>query len=546
MKKFLFLLMFASRALFAQEDMSTVWQVKLDHKSDNSDIDFKKGLMLASDDSRVSIVKADDGKILWSKKFKEITPDLRKVDDQIAMWDANVLFCFDRKIGKDKIACIDINSGTVLWSTDKYQDLTDENIIYIPEMEAFAVSTKAALTMIKARTGEELWTTQKFKGVVGAYQYSGSDGSLVMLNYKPNGLASLFSGFKNQIMKVNMKNGDVMWDQTYVGMVERKVITHTPTAHIDIQNGKVFLYLNGLQVYDYNTGAQLWNAAFDFTVDVVSPPSGAKRFGVYGAVADPLIAGNDVYVLDFKTPRKQYIKKYDLNSGKLLWTSPEIPDAKAIPGMYLVDNTVVIQMGGQVECQAYIVQKTAAPGGGYEIEYIWKKYYRVAKPLGVMAYDATNGKQLWESERFRKDITNAFIADRNLIIASGKALYSLDIKSGKDNYEIQLGDDKIGLAQKIVDYKDKVIVIGEKGVASHAKSDGKLASSGKYKTADYAGMYGNMLIMETEKNDIAVFDVESCKFKQYDARKGASSRLSDDGQNVYVWDKKELLKLSTH
>jgi outer membrane protein assembly factor BamB len=544
MKKMLIMLMFVSKCLLAQEDMTTVWEVKLDHKSENSDIDFKKGLMLSSDDSRVSIVQAADGKILWSKKFKEITPELKKVDDQIPMWDANVLFCFDRKIGKDKVACIDINSGTVLWSSDKYQDLTDENIIYIPEMEAFAVSTKASMTMVEARSGKELWTTQKFKGVIGDYHYS-SDGNLVMLNYKPNGLSALFSGFKNQIMKINMKNGNVLWDQTYVGMVERKVITRTPTAHISVDNGKVFLYLNGLQVYDYNTGAQLWSAAYDFTVNVVSPPSNAKRFGVYGAIAEPIISGNDVYILDFKTPKKQYIKKYDLNSGKLLWTSSDIPDAKAIPGMYLVDNTIVLQMGGQVECQAYIVEKTPQPGGGYEITYIWKKYYRVAKPLGVMAYDANNGKQIWESERFRKDITNAFPSDNNLIIASGKALYSIDIKTGKDNYEIQLGDDKIGLAQKIIEYKDKVLVVGEKGVSSHSKMDGKLVSSGKYKSADYAGMYGNMLMMETEKNDIAVFDVESCKFKQYDARKGASSRLSDDGHHVYVWDKKELLKLAT-
>src|SRR5436190_10000804 len=101
-------------------------------------------------------------------------------------------------------------------------------------------------------------------------------------------------------MHINMKNGDVIWEQTYVGMMEKKVWTRQSTAHIDVTGGKVFLYLNGLQVYDYKTGAQLWNAAFDFTIDVISKPHEAVRFGVYGAVADPLIVGNDVYVLDFK------------------------------------------------------------------------------------------------------------------------------------------------------------------------------------------------------------------------------------------------------
>jgi outer membrane protein assembly factor BamB len=541
MKKLMLLFALLSQTAIAQEDMSTVWETKLDQKSENSAIDFKRGLMLGSDNKQASIVEAGTGKVVWTKRFKDITPELRSVDEQIAMWDANVLFCFERKMGKDKIACVDIGDGSVLWTSQKYQDLTDENIIYIAEMEAFAVSTKTNLTMIKARTGEELWTTQKFKGVVGSYSYDKADQSLVMLNFRPSGLGALFSGFKNQIMRVNVKNGDVIWEQTYVGMMERKVITREPTAHIDVMKDKVFLYLNGIQVYDYNTGAQVWSAAYDFTVNVVGPPSGAKRFGVYGGIADPLIAGNDVYVLDFKNPRKQWLRKYDLNSGKLLWSSPEIPDAKAIPGMYLVDGTIVLQMGGQVECQAYIVTKNQDGS----ITYTWKKYYRVAKPLGVMAYDASNGKMLWESERFRRDITNAFPSGNNLIIASGKALYSLDVKSGKDNYEIPLGDDKIGLAQKIIDYKDKVIVVGEKGVASHNKSDGKLGASGKYRAADFAGMYGNMLMMQTEKEDIAVYDVETCKFKQYNARSGATSRMSDDGQFVYVWDKRDLIKLST-
>ena len=198
-----------------------------------------------------------------------------------------------------------------------------------------------------------------------------------------------------------------------------------------------------------------------------------------------------------------------------------------------------------MECQAYTKEKVPAPGGGFTYYYTWRKYYRVAKPLGVMAYGTDNGKMLWESERFRRDITNAFPSGNSLIIASGKALYSLDVKTGKDNYEVPLGDDNIGLAQKIIDYKDRVLVVGEKGVASHNKSDGKMVTSSKYKTADFAGMYGTSLMMQTDKEDIAVFDVETCKYKQYNARSGATSRLSDDGEFVYVWDKKDLVKLST-
>lgn len=533
-----------SGSLFAQEEMSVTWETKLDHKIENTGISDEKDMLLASNDKEISICKNKDGSIVWTKRFKDITPGLGKIDEQIPMWESNVMFLFDRKMGKDKIACVDIQTGNFLWMTDKYQDVTEDNVVYIPEMDAFAVSTKAALTMIKARTGEEIWTTTKFKGVVGAYTVS-NDNHIVMLNFKPDLLSSLFAGFKNQIVKINMQNGDVLWDQTYIGLAEKKVVTREPTAKLRLVAGKVFLHLNGLQVYDYVTGAQQWSAAFDADLNVVSKPANAKRFGCYGVVAEPVIVGNDVYVIDMKDKKKQFIKKYDLNSGKLLWTSPEIESAKALPGLYFVDNTLILQIGGVIECQAYILQKQRNPDGSYTITERWMKYYRNVKPNGVQAFNATNGEKLWESERFKKGITNGFPVDNKFIISSGKALYSLDIKTGKENVEIPLADDDIGLVQKIIDYPDRVIVVGEKGISGHSKTDGKLINSGRWKSGDFAGLYGKTLLFQRENDDFAAYDVETCKFLTYNARKNSVSKLSTDGKFVYVWEKNTVAKLAT-
>ena len=546
MKKIIYCLVLLLAAVDsrAQQEMSETWSTKLDHKIENNGLSDAKGYCFGSDDKEFSFVNNSDGKIIWTKAFKDIAKGLRKIDEQIPMWDANVLFVFDRKMGKDKTACIDLKTGDFLWMTEKYQNLTDESIIYISELEAFAVTTKTAVTLIKARTGEELWSTQKFKGVVGAYVYM-DDGFLVMLNYKPTGLAALFSGFKNQIVKINVKNGDVAWDDTYTGMVDKKAVTREPLAYLKSENGKIFLFMNGIQVYDYNTGAKLWSAAFDADQNVVSAPAHAKRFGCYGVVAEPIISGNDVYVIDMQGKKKQYIKKYDLNSGKLLWTSAEIDDAKALPGMYLSGNTVVLQIGGAIECQAYTYERRTNQDGSYEIIERWLVYYKNVKPFGIQAFDATNGKKRWESERFKKGITNAFPSGNNLIVCSGKELYSLDFLTGKEAYEVLLKSDDINLAQKILDYKDKVIIVGEKGVSSHTKSDGKLVCSGRWKSGDFRGVYGNSILFERENADVAAYDVETCKFKYYDARKGATSRLSDDGKFVYVWEKKTITKLST-
>ena len=537
-------MVFAISASYAQEEMKVLWETKGGHKMENTGLEESKGLVLGSDDKDVTVMDTKTGAIKWTKAFKDITDGIRKVDEQICMWDANVLFLFDRKMGKDKIVCVDITNGNFLWITDKYQDITEENIVYISEMEAFAVSTKAGVHMIKARTGEELWTTAKFKGVVGAY-FTTSDGFLVMLNYKPTLLAAIFAGFKNQIVKINTKNGDIVWDQSFMGVAERKVVTRERLAKIELQGDKVFLYLNGIQVYDYKTGTQLWSAAFDADINVVRPPANTKRFGVYGVVAEPVIVGQDVYVIDMKDKRKQYIKKYDLNSGKLLWTSPEIEDAKALPGMYVSGNTVMLQIGGVVECQAYIQRKERQSDGTYDIQEEWRVYYRNVKPNGVQAFDAGTGALLWDSERFRRGITNMFVADNNVYVCSGKALYAMDIRSGKDGYEIPLGDDGIGLAEMIKDYKDRVLIIGEKGISTHKKSDGSLVASGKYRKSDFAGKYDNVLLMQTERSDFAAFDIETCIYKDFNAKKNSINRLSEDGKYVYLWEKKTIAKIST-
>jgi hypothetical protein len=113
-------------------------------------------------------------------------------------------------MGKDQVACVDLDKGTLLWNTDKFQNLSEDNIVYIAEMEAFALSLKEAMVMITAKTGEELWQTTKFKGVVGQYIYNRDDMSAVMVNFVPGGLAALFTGFKNQIMRINLTNGNIL------------------------------------------------------------------------------------------------------------------------------------------------------------------------------------------------------------------------------------------------------------------------------------------------------------------------------------------------
>jgi hypothetical protein len=412
----------------------------------------------------------------------------------------------------------------------------------VPERQGFAISLKDKLVFIKVSNGEELWSTTKFGGVVGKYIYT-NDGHLVTVNFQPSGLMALFTGFKNMIAKINMDNGDIVWSNTYIGRAERKIISRDFLYDIVVEGPRVILRLNGIQVYDYNTGANLWSAAFDFTPDGVrGRPANARQWGVYGAVADPVFIKetNDLYVLDMSNRSNQFVKKYDANTGKMIWTSPEIKGAKAIPGMYVIDDKVICQIGGIVEFQSYEEIKSE-----YYTYYVYKVYFDNVKPNGLQAFNTKDGSLAWESEKFKKGITNAYVFENNILCSSGKELYKINYKDGTEQYSVPVTDGGVGLAVKIMPYKDKMIVIGEKGVSAYTPTDGKFIYSGKYKSATLEDVFDNILIMKTDKADIASFDLDSGKFKEFKAKTGASTTLTTDGKFVYIFEDKVVTKVKT-
>jgi outer membrane protein assembly factor BamB len=299
--------------------------------------------------------------------------------------------------------------------------------------------------------------------------------------------------------------------------------------------------LAGIQVYDYNTGANLWSAAFDYTPAVLKAPKDAVRWGIYGAVADPVVVGDDIYVLDMADKKNQYIKKYDYHTGKLLWTSKEIKGAKAIPGMTVVDDVVALQIGGLVEVQSRHKIVTQ-----YYTAYYSMIRYKNVTPNGIQAFNTSDGSLRWESEKFKKGITNGIAVGGNHIVCSGKSLYSIDIKTGADNYEVPVSKGGVGLAQMIMPYEeDKILVIGEKGLSTFNAADGGFIKNSIYKKSELSGRIGDILLMQADDN-YAAYDLNDLSFKEYKARKGAEIWLErKEAKYLYVYEKKAVTKLKT-
>ena len=136
-------------------------------------------------------------------------------------------------------------------------------------------------------------------------------------------------------------------------------------------------------------------------------------------------------------------------------------------------------------------------------------------------------------------------SDGHVIVCSGKALYKMDVKTGAEQYEVDVKADGIGLTEKILPWKDQIIIVSDKGVSSHNVSDGKLKAVSKYKKSFMEQVLDDKLIMKTKKSDIACYNLDNITFKEFNARKGAVTHLMNEGKNVYVYEKKTLTKLST-
>jgi outer membrane protein assembly factor BamB len=545
----------------AQAEMKSAWETTLTHKVNSSEFSEDAELLVTSNEKMISLVETKTGTVKWTKDFKTMTDGkLKKVDERIPMWDAKCIFLFDRKGGKDQMAVIDLENGNMLWSTDKYEDVTESSIAYIAELGMFAVANKKAFSMIKARTGEEVWETQGFKGALAKYIYN--DNTIVALNYSPAAagegllggfgkMAAGFGAFKSQITKFNTKTGEVIWQTDIKGAVEKEIATGKILAKMKLQGNKILLTMQGLQCYDMNNGSLIWGVTHsDEVLKSMNSGFGNKysKSAVYGAVAEPLIDGNDVYLFDMKSKSQQYVCKYDLNTGKLIWKSKELKKLTIAPNLYKVGNRIIIQIGGWAQVQGILKEQSGGGLAGMAMTITTTsavKFYKEFGPFGVEGLDATNGEIVWRSDRFAKGVTNAFIHNNEVIVASGKELYNLNPVTGAEKYEVSVKEDDIKFTEQIFRLGNNAILVCTKGVSSHIISDGKKNWSVKTKKGDLTEVAGNMAIYATEKSDQVVIDLNDGTYTTYDARRGAVTMNYADGLHILVVEKDKITKLKT-
>jgi hypothetical protein len=562
---------------------ATVWESEFDNKATRLASCGGDGeLVIGTDDNSASVLDAT-GKPVWNGDYKKITTNsTNKSEYQYTQWKGEkggYLFLFDeRKLGTDRVACISIESGKELWSSEAYQNLipkgtkglegTDEGeletVKYISELDAFMISQKGSIILVKANTGEKIWETNRFKGGVGKYIYNKEKNEIILANFKPTALGALFAGFKNQLVRINASNGEILWDATFVGTVEKELVTRRAILDMWIKDNKVFLYLNGLTVYDYNNGQKLWDAIYENDMDGggggMFSNTQSKKY--YRTIAEPLFTENAVYIVMLGTrDRTKYVEKHDLASGKLLWATEKVTGSFCVPNIYKTGNKVLIQIGGKVQVQEYRMETRVNPYTGsaekMRVPYIYWDYK--AQKNGLVCLDDSNGKLAWRSDKFDKRITDLILnEDKTVFAGDGDQFYCYEIASGKQLFDVKHDDAGVGKATDVIDFGDKVVVLSEKGLGAYNKKDGSRAyASDKIKGVDYFYHIGDNYFLRDQRNSkniIYGIDMTNGETKGSVQSKGKGGSptygdgidITSDGEYIFAFKGRKVEKIKVN
>ena len=577
-------------------NFSTVWEAQFENKSDRiAMVSWDGTIVIGTDENSASALNGD-GKPLWDGDYKKMTTNkTNKCEKQFAVFKdgGGYLFLFDsRTMGKDRVACLDMATGKELWNSEEYQDLVPkgknednsfaddgelETVKFIFELNAFLISQRNSVILVNADSGAKIWETTRFKGGIGKYIYSAEKNEIVMINFKPTALGALFSGFKNQLVRINAANGDIVWETTFRGTIEKELVTRRSIVEMWLKKDKLFLNINGLMVFDYANGKEIWAATFETDVESTNGGNslfgGKKRTKIYRTIADPIYTDNAVYLVMLGNRDKtKYIEKHDINSGKLLWTSEKITGALAIPNVYKAGNKIMVQIGGKVQVQelryeeasnatASAISGLGGFGGGGAakqwVPYIYSDYR--AQKNGVLALDDATGTTSWRSERFDKRITDLIInEDKTVFVGDGDEFYGYDVATGNQLFDVKHNDAKVGKATDVIDFDDKVVVVSEKGLAAYFKKDGSRAYATE-KLRGIDGWYkinGNFFLRDqrNSKNIIHGINMETGETKGSVQSKGKGGNpqfgdgidITKDGEYIFAFKGKKVEKIKVN
>lgn len=502
------------------------WKSSYDNKADFLHVSTSDGkYIIGTTQKDICVLDGTNGQKVWSNSFKDMA-DIKSCESQYFMEEAGVLFLSDKKMGKDNIMAIDIADGKVLWKTDRFEGVRISSIVYFPSLKSFAVITKDGLVALDARTGETRWTQSRFTGSLADWDYLEASDELVLLNYKTS-WGALFSGYKNQLMKIKASTGELIWETEYFGVIPTKYYTGQIISKMYVEGDRVFCLINGMQVFDLKTGQKQWQADYDVYDHKIG--LGAESFW-YDGIAEPLVVGDEVYLVKFKhASKKVSIEKRSLKDGSVKWETQMETKPDAVPTMAVENAKLILQLGGRVNIQ------------GKDNQGVYFSKNKWVDPFRVEVYDAATGNFVWKSDKLKDRITNLVVMNGQIYVADEKHFFAFDVNDGAVKLEQKL---EVGDAQELYVYNGQIGILGEKGfnmVNPAGESQYLVKLKEPYTNCPNIG--DNFLLMN--EDEIRIISLQSGKEKlAYKKEKKYHYQFAEDGSYLLTMSPKSVQRFS--
>ncbi|QOY85661.1 outer membrane protein assembly factor BamB family protein [Paludibaculum fermentans] len=297
---------------------------------------------------------------------------------------------------------IDTESGKLLWTRTDLGKLLEFNIEEVPGIPLLFIaensrrfSNNSSLVAISLETGEDVWKTEKMKGVLIDLVGNRAEGMVVALSceFAGNKVPVRYIGFDIATGQVKFEGGIKDKADLYINEKSGKFMPRLDLdghAQPTFEEGAMYLAYAGLHKIDTKTGAVLWGAPFDVT------EGHYKRTN-----SSPIVDGGLVY-----SSAKGIVRAFDKTSGTLKWTSSDF--GAAIPEILVRNNLVIARMGG-----TYFDSS--------------KREFELKKPLGIVALDSGSGQLKWHYDGAKESTTNmVYDAPSNTVmIADARSLVGL-------------------------------------------------------------------------------------------------------------------------
>lgn len=436
-------LLFFLTQVFAQKEFALDWKFQFDVDVDWRMINEKRTLVFAGNLAEVAMMDATSGKQLWKINIKE-------------------------KYGKRKAEDIDWekNAG-VVFITMKGEKKEPDVKHYLDEKTGNEI-TEAEF---KSRKPEYVWI---WRGSVKSSELN----TRFRISYeKKRIVGSMGKGTKSPIDVI--AEGDINWRTTIEAKYIRTLCANAIPRYaadfggdflkIMYANNKVFVLYEGMSVLDARTGKLLWstdldNTEFDFGL--------FKSTQTLGRSGYPEVTNDAVYVADL-SKGQSCIKKFDLETGKLLWAGAKYDKDDVLPDLKVSGNVLLAQFGGRLEVQTYIPGTSGRPD-------VCKTEVKFAGNAGIKAYDINSGSLLWETsnmkalnDKFNGAISNILVRDDKAYFASDKNMYCVKSTTGEVVFSLPIKTMKVGKPKYLFFNNGNIILEAEDGIAAISVADGK-------------------------------------------------------------------------